>query len=86
MSQLVGRLEAKHWGLIASFLASTATVIAGFDHWGDATKPAVVAGIIMQLATLIGAVFAGAPANPHSRHRRRHNDGAHVSDSTRRNL
>lgn len=79
---MIGRLESKHWLLIAGFLTATATIVGGFDHWGDATKPAVVAGFLGQLAVLIGSVFAGAPQNPNARHRRRRGDA--VSDITRR--
>jgi len=78
----MGRLEAKHWGLIAAFLAATATAMAGLDHWGDATKPAVVAGFIGQLAVLIGSLFAGAPPNPN--HDPLDNPGRRVTDPTNR--
>jgi len=61
---MVSRLEPKHWALIASFLGSTALVIAGLDHWGDFFKPAVVGGLLGQLSTLMTAVFVGAPPNP----------------------
>lgn len=64
----MGRLEPKHWMLIAGFLGATAAVIGGLDHWADLMKPAVVAGFLGQLSVLIGAVFAGAPQNPN------HND------------
>jgi hypothetical protein len=75
MSEIIGRLESKHWMLIAGFLTATATIIGGFDHWGDATKPAVVAGFLGQLAVLIGSLYAGAPPNPNNWHqRRRHTD------------
>ncbi len=60
----MGRLEPKHWVLIATFLASTATMMAGTHGWSDMTQPAFISGVLMQLATLIGAVFAGAPQNP----------------------
>lgn len=86
----MGRLESKHWLLIASFLTSTAAVIGGLDHWADLFKPAVVSGLIGQVGTLIAAVYAGAPPNPKWRHgqhpRRRRGDDTHVSDATRANL
>ncbi len=86
MAALMGRLEQKHWMLIAGFLTSTASVISGLDHWHDLVHPPIIAGLIAQLATLLGAVFAGAPPNPHHRRNRRRTDGQHVSDSTRRKL
>lgn len=58
------RLQPKHWLLIAGFLAATAGMLAGMEHWGEALKPAVVAGLLGQLAVQIGSLFAGAPENP----------------------
>lgn len=88
---MISRLEGKHWAIIAGFLASTASVVAGLDHWGDLFTPAVVGGLLGQAATLIGAVFAGAPRNPKWDHRahpgRRRADGSgSVSDATRDRL
>lgn len=60
----MNRLEPKHWMLIAGFLAATATMVTGLDHWADATKPAVIGGLLGQLAVMIGSLFAGAPVNP----------------------
>lgn len=60
----MGRLESKHWILIAGFLAATASVIGGLSHWSDLTQPSVVAGFLGQMSVLIGAVFTGAPQNP----------------------
>lgn len=57
------RLEAKHWALIAGFLAATAAMLAGLDHWADAMKPAVIGGLLGQLAALIGSIFTGAPSS-----------------------
>lgn len=64
MFDRLSHLEPKHWGIIASFVAATSVVIGGLDHWGDLLKPAVIGGLLAQLATLISAVFAGAPVNP----------------------
>jgi hypothetical protein len=77
---MMGRLEQKHWGLIVSFLTATATLIGSLQHWGD-ISPLFVAALLGQVATLLGALFVGAPPNPHTRHTRRHND--RVSDITR---
>ena len=63
---MLSRLEPKHWALIASFLTASAALVGGLDHWADLFKPAIVAGLLGQLAVLIGAVFAGAPPNPNS--------------------
>jgi hypothetical protein len=57
------RLTAEHWALIAGFLAATATVVGGLDHWADLGKPAIVAGFLMQLAVLLRTIFA-APVAP----------------------
>lgn len=83
----MGRLEAKHWALIGAFLTSTATLIGGLEHWSDIT-PLFVAGALGQIGALLGALFAGAPQNPHWRTgghpKRRHYD--EVSESTRERL
>jgi hypothetical protein len=60
----LSHLEPKHWALIVTFLTADATLIGGLDHWADLVKPALVSGLLMQLATLIGAIFVGAPQNP----------------------
>ena len=57
----MAKLERKHWLLIAGFLTATAAVIGGLDHWADMTKPAVVSGLLGQLAVVIGSLYAGAP-------------------------
>ena len=91
----MGRLEPKHWILIAGFLAGAATIVAGLGSWSELFKPAIVAGLMLQLATHIGAIFAGAPQNPNLNQivnpGRRETDPVppamgSVSDATRRNL
>ena len=78
----MGRLQAKHWALIASFLTATFTVTAGLDHWSDLLHPAMLSGLGLQLATLISAVFVGAPKNPNvsidSHPARRRNDRGRI--------
>lgn len=96
MLNRLSHLEPKHWGLIVAYMVSTFTVIGSFDHWGDLLKPQVVSGLAIQLATLIGAIFAGAPLNPNlnglNNPSRRVSDPkppdalGSVSDATRRNL
>ncbi len=97
MLNRLAHLEPKHWALIAAYLVSLGTVIGGFDHWGDLGKPQVVSGLVMQFATMLGAIFAGAPPNPNlnglNNPARRVNDPAptppplgSVTDATRRNL
>jgi hypothetical protein len=60
----MNRLQSKHWLLIAAFLASTAGMLAGMEHWGEVLKPGVIAGLLGQLAVQIGSLYAGAPENP----------------------
>lgn len=92
---MLSRLEPKHWALVASFITSTALVVGGLDHWADILKPTIVAGLLAQLATLLGAVFAGAPPNPNvtalNNPGRRDSDPTppamgNVSEATRRTL
>lgn len=54
-------LEPKHWTLLAMFLSATASVVTGLDHWHDLANPKVFGGLLGQLATVITAVFVGAP-------------------------
>lgn len=88
----LSHLEPKHITIIAGFLMATAAVVGGLDHWADLLKPSVVAGLIVQIATLISAVFAGAPVNPNltpvDNPGRREGDVplGSVSDATRRTL
>lgn len=92
MFDRLSHLEPKHWTIIAGFLIATSTVVGGLDHWGDLLKPAVIGGLLAQLATLISAVFAGAPVNPNltpvENPGRREGDVplGSVSDATRRTL
>lgn len=58
----IGQLEPKHWMLIAMFLTATSSVVGGLDHWHDLMNPKVFGGFLGQLATLITAVFVGAPS------------------------
>lgn len=63
---VISRLEAKHWVIIAMFLSATASVISGLDHWQDLLTPGVLGGLLGQLATVITSVFVGAPTKPDS--------------------
>ena len=74
----MGRLEGKHWAVIVGFLASTGAVIVGLDHWGDLLTTKVAGGLIGQLASILSAVFMGAPKNPD--HDPLENPGRRMSD------
>ena len=51
------KLTAQHWLVLAGQLMSLSTMIASLDHgWTDAKHPAFVAAVLMQVATLIGAL------------------------------
>ena len=90
------RLEPKHWAVLGTFIVSLAAMVAGLDHWGDATHPAFVAGVLGQLGALVSAIFVGAPVNPNlspnNNPARRADDPAippalgSVSDATRSKL
>lgn len=55
-------LEPKHYFLLAGFLTSLAVQIGGLQHgWHDATSPQFISGLIAEIATLLGALYAGAP-------------------------
>lgn len=50
-----------HYLLLAGFMAAAATVLTGMDHWSEALKPAIVGGLLAQLATVIGAIYSDKP-------------------------
>jgi ABC-type sulfate transport system permease component len=56
------KFEGKHWGIVAALLVSMATQISGLQHgWQDMTSPQFVSGLLMSIATTIGALFVGSP-------------------------
>jgi hypothetical protein len=56
------KLEGKHYALIAAFLAGVGTQLATAQHgWSDVLTTGFVAGLLIQISTLITAIFVGAP-------------------------
>lgn len=55
-------LEPKHYMLLSGFIGALAIQIGGLQHgWHDAVSPAFVAGLLLQISTMLGALYAGAP-------------------------
>lgn len=55
-------LEPKHYLLLSGFLGALAIQIGGLQHgWHDAVSPSFVAGLLLQISTMLAALYAGAP-------------------------
>lgn len=56
------KLEAKHWAVIAGLITGCATQLLSAQHgWSDIATPGFVAGLLIQVASAITAIFVGAP-------------------------
>lgn len=55
-------LEPKHYAVIAGLMTGFATQLLTAQHgWADVASPGFVAGMLIQLASAITAIFVGAP-------------------------
>lgn len=58
----MANLTTKHYAVLAAMLISLGTQLSGLEHgWADATSPAFIGGLLMQIGTTIAALFVGAP-------------------------
>lgn len=56
------KLEGKHYAVIAALLTGVATQLLTAQHgWADLASPGFVAGLLIQIASAITAIFVGAP-------------------------
>lgn len=56
------KLEGKHYAVIAALLTGVATQLLTAQHgWSDLASPGFVAGLLIQIASAITAIFVGAP-------------------------
>lgn len=56
------KLEPKHYLVIAGILTGVATQLVTAQHgWSDVATPGFVAGLLIQIASAITAIFVGAP-------------------------
>lgn len=53
-------MESKHYLLIVAFLTGLGTAISGLHDWRDALAPLFIGGAMVQIASLIGALFTTA--------------------------
>lgn len=59
-------LQTKHYAVIGAMLIALGTQLAGLEHgWADATSPAFIGGLLMQIGTTVAALFVGAPQKPY---------------------
>lgn len=66
----MGKLETKHFAVIAAMLVGIGTQLAGAQHgWTDVMSPAFIGGMIVQMGTTVAAIFVGAPRDPDKRSR-----------------
>ena len=57
-------MQPKHWAVIALLIGGVATQLASTQHgWADTLTPGFVAGLLMQVASAISALFVGAPGD-----------------------
>ena len=55
-------MEPKHWAILAGILTGVATQLLTVQHgWQDIATPGFVAGLMIQIASAITAIFVGAP-------------------------
>lgn len=58
--------ETKHWIVIGAMFVALGTQLGSLEHgWADATSPAFIGGLIIQVGTTIAALFVGAPTKPY---------------------
>ncbi len=56
------QMEPKHWAVVAGLLTGVATQLLTVQRgWTDIASPGFVAGLLIQVATVISAIFVGAP-------------------------
>lgn len=55
-------LEPKHWAVIAAMMTGVGTQLLTASHgWTDIATPGFAAGLLIQIAAAITAIFVGAP-------------------------
>ena len=58
-------LTGKHYAILAAMLVALGTQLGGLEHgWHDAMTPAFIGGVLMQIGTMLAALFVGAPQTP----------------------
>ena len=58
-------LQPKHYAVLAAMFVAFGTQLGGLEHgWTDATSPAFIGGLLMQIGTTLAALFVGAPHKP----------------------
>ena len=56
------KLERKHWVVLAAFLTALATQFSSIEHgWIEAMTPRFVGGVLLQIATVLTALYVGPP-------------------------
>ena len=59
----MGTLQGKHYGVLCAFLMALAVQIGGLADLHDALTPTFISGVLMQLASVIGALYVDAPVS-----------------------
>lgn len=65
--EIVKSMSGKHWALLGGFLAAIAIQMSGIQEWHEVTRPTFVAGVLAQLGTFLGALYADKPDRSASR-------------------
>lgn len=57
------QLQGKHVAVLLGLMTAIGTQISGMQHgWHDAMTPQYVGGLLLQIATTLGALFVTPPA------------------------
>jgi len=54
----------KHWIVLGGLVGAIGLQLASITTWGEACRPAFVAGVLLQVATVLRAIYTDAPAPP----------------------
>lgn len=51
--------DANHWLAFALVLGGIGTIVGGLSSWSEALQPSFVAGVIINVAGVIRAIYSG---------------------------
>jgi hypothetical protein len=62
----IAKWEGIHWMILGGFLTGLGSQISALSTWDDATTPAFVGGVFIQLASVLLAIKTRSPGTPPS--------------------
>jgi hypothetical protein len=54
-------VKSKHIVTLAMAAGALGLMVGGLDHWADAIKPQFVAGVLVNVAAVVKAMYQGVP-------------------------